>query len=155
MRRNWLIALALLSAPVAACAQTTDTQSTVAQNVAPKVDGFGGFFFRAEDPAMLARWYLDNLGIDLVPQSYDVEPWKQEAGYTVFSPFPADSTFIAEGKTFMFNFRTSDLDGLVAHLRANGTEVEVDETLYPNGRFASLVDPEGNPIQLWEPADIE
>ncbi|MEO0881453.1 MAG: VOC family protein [Pseudomonadota bacterium] len=119
-----------------------------------EVTGFGGFFFRAEDPKTLADWYLHNLGIDRVPTTYDVEPWTQDAGPTVFSPYPETSDALAPaGKVFMLNFRTEDLDGLVAHLRENGSEVTVEEEVYPNGRFATLEDPEGNPIQLWEPKD--
>ncbi len=51
----------------------------------------------------------------------------------------------------MINFRVSDLAAMVAQLRGAGIEVEVDSEKYPNGRFARLEDPEGNPIQLWEP----
>jgi len=39
----------------------------------------------------------------------------------------------------------------VAQLRAAGISVEIDQQRYPNGRFAHLNDPEGNPIELWEP----
>jgi hypothetical protein len=28
--------------------------------------------------------------------------------------------------------------------------VDIDPQHYPNGRFARLYDPEGNPIELWE-----
>lgn len=116
------------------------------------VNGFGGFFFAAEKPEELAKWYKDHLGIDRAPKSYDATPWKQDAGPTVFEPFPADfPAFKAPGKFFMLNFRTADLDGLVQHLRTSGIAVDVDDTLYPNGRFAHLSDPEGNLIQLWEP----
>jgi glyoxylase I family protein len=51
----------------------------------------------------------------------------------------------------MLNFRVRDLAAMAAQLRANGITVTVDTTLYPNGRFARLHDPEGNPIELWEP----
>ena len=72
----------------------------------------------------------------------------------MFSPFAADATYFGPlDKAFMLNFRTSDLDALVAHLRANDVEVTVEEETYPNGRFARLTDPEGNPIQLWEPIE--
>jgi predicted enzyme related to lactoylglutathione lyase len=33
--------------------------------------------------------------------------------------------------------------------------VDPHEESYPNGRFAELSDPEGNPIQLWEPAGVD
>ncbi|MEM9168670.1 MAG: VOC family protein [Pseudomonadota bacterium] len=117
------------------------------------VDGFGGFFFRAEDPKALATWYAEMLGVDRTPTTYEEMPWRQAAGPTVFGPFEATTTYFdAPDKVFMLNFRTKDLDALVAHLRANEIDVAVDEKTYPNGRFARLKDPEGNPIQLWEPA---
>lgn len=121
-----------------------------------KVLGFGGFFFRSDDPAALADWYLTHLGIDRVPTSYEIEPWVQEGGHTVFAPFPrATEAMGAAGKEFVLNFRVADLDAMVGQLRADGIAVEVDPQTYPNGRFASLTDPEGNPIQLWEPASLD
>lgn len=118
-----------------------------------KVDGFGGFFFRAKDPDMLADWYERHLGVLKVPDSYDAEVWKQDAGETVFAPFKYDTDYFGRSEQqWMINFRTSDLDGLVASLRAGGIDVAVDPERYPNGRFARLHDPEGNPVELWEPA---
>ena len=121
-----------------------------------RVTGIGGFFFRAEAPAALAAWYLENLGIDLTPQTYDTEPWQQEAGPTVFAPFGQNSEYFGRPEQmWMINFRVNDLDAMAAQLRANRIEVEVEAETYPNGRFARLSDPEGNPIQLWEPATPE
>ncbi|MGH7720580.1 MAG: VOC family protein, partial [Gemmatimonadaceae bacterium] len=54
---------------------------------------------------------------------------------------------------WMVNFRVRDLAAMAAQLRANGIAVKVDPTTYPNGRFARLQDPEGNPIELWEPKE--
>lgn len=51
----------------------------------------------------------------------------------------------------MINFRVRDLDAMVAQLKRGGIAVDVDPQMYPNGRFAKLHDPEGNPVQLWEP----
>jgi len=119
-----------------------------------KVTGIGGFFFRARDSDALDRWYSENLGIDPVPTTYDAEVWRQEAGETVFTAMPgAMDQFDAPEKVWGINFRVSDLDGMVEQLRAAGSEVTVDPETYPNGRFASLTDPEGNPIQLWQPQD--
>ena len=47
------------------------------------VTGIGGFFFKARNPDAVAQWYLDNLGINLVPQDYNMPAWEQEAGETV------------------------------------------------------------------------
>lgn len=141
-----------LAAPSFADGHTRTGENEMTQE-RQTVLGLGGLFFRAEDPAALAAWYEKHLGINPVPTSYEEEPWTQEAGPTVFSPFPAASTQMGnEGKQMVLNFRVADLDGFVAQLTADGVQVEVDPETYPNGRFASLNDPENNPIQLWEPA---
>jgi predicted enzyme related to lactoylglutathione lyase len=117
------------------------------------VTGIGGMFFRAQDPAAMAAWYERHLGINPVPAEYGGKSWEQEAGPTVFAPFPADNDYFGDGaKQWMINFRVRDLDAMVEQLRAAGIEVKVDPEKYPNGRFARLRDPEGNPIELWEPA---
>lgn len=117
-----------------------------------KVAGIGGFFFRAKDPAVLARWYQDRLGINLTPESHDMQPWKTTAGVTSFTPFPQNTKYIGdESHAWMMNFRVNDLEKLAAQLRAEGVEVKVDPKTYPYGRFARLHDPEGNAIELWQP----
>jgi glyoxylase I family protein len=109
-------------------------------------------FFRAKDPAALGQWYKDYLGIDLVPTDYGQNSWSQEAGPTVFAPFPQDTDYFGDaGKQWMINFRVRDLDAMVEQLKAAKIEVSVDPEAYPNGRFARVHDPEGNPIELWEP----
>ncbi|HWN95635.1 MAG TPA: VOC family protein [Methylomirabilota bacterium] len=117
-----------------------------------RVTGIGGFFFRAKDPAALRQWYQDHLGIDLVPSDYSQRPWSQEAGPTVFAPFAIDTDYFGNmEKSWMINFRVRNLDAMVAQLRAQNIEVRVDPETHPNGRFARLHDPEGNPLELWEP----
>ncbi|MDP5218137.1 VOC family protein [Ruegeria sp. 2205SS24-7] len=119
-----------------------------------KVLGFGGFFFRSEDPKALAQWYLDHLGINLVPNDYETPCWQQEAGPTVFAPFEKVTEYFGNTeKQFMLNFRVRDLEAMTAQLEAAGVDIRRDpESPYPNGSFAWLNDPEGNPIELWEPA---
>jgi glyoxylase I family protein len=116
------------------------------------VTGIGGFFFRASNPETLAKWYLDNFGIDSVPTDYGKKSWSQEAGPTVFAPFPNDTDYFGDAKkNWMLNLRVRDLDAIVAELRGKNIEVKLDPEVYPNGRFARVHDPEGNPIELWEP----
>jgi predicted enzyme related to lactoylglutathione lyase len=118
-----------------------------------RVTGIGGLFFRARDPAALAQWYRDHLGVTMVPSNYEEPPWQQQAGPTVFAPFPETTDYFGDsGKAWMVNFRVASLDAMMAQLRAAGIAVEPDPQTYPNGRFARLYDPEGNPIELWEPA---
>jgi len=117
-----------------------------------KVTGIGGFFFRAKDPKALGLWYQQHLGVSLIPTSYEESPWQQEAGPTAFAPFKETSDYFGDThKVWMLNFRVRDLDKMAAQLRAAGIEVKIDAQLYPNGRFARVHDPEGNPIELWQP----
>jgi catechol 2,3-dioxygenase-like lactoylglutathione lyase family enzyme len=117
-----------------------------------KVTGIGGLFFRAHDPEMLGRWYQDHLGILLTPTSEGGPVWEQDAGPTVFNPFPQNTDYFGDPKKmWMVNFRVRDLDKMVAQLRGAGIEVK-DPQSYPGvGKFAQLRDPEGNPIELWQP----
>jgi hypothetical protein len=118
-----------------------------------KVTGIGGLFFRSSDPKVLAKWYSDHLGVGPVPTSYGTSPWQQEAGPCAFAPFPENTNYLGvKTNRWMVNFRVRDLDAMVAQLRADSISVEVDPKTYPNGRFARLYDPEGNPVELWEPA---
>jgi glyoxylase I family protein len=116
------------------------------------VTGIGGFFFRARDPKALEQWYQDNLGISVIPKSKNDSPWTQQAGPTAFAPFPKNAKYFGDDtKQWMLNFRVGDLDKMATQLEAAGITVKVDPTTYPNGRFAHLHDPEGNPIELWQP----
>ncbi|MDH4112351.1 MAG: VOC family protein [Actinomycetota bacterium] len=119
-----------------------------------RVDGIGGFFFTAEDPDSLARWYAETLGVVPAPRSYDEAVWHQQPGPTVFAPFGGEAAEAPHlgPAGWGINFRVRDLDAMVTELRAAGVDVTVDGEEYPNGRFAQLHDPEGNPVQLWEPA---
>lgn len=118
-----------------------------------RVRGIGGFFFRSRDPKMLAEWYQRHLGIDPVPQDYQHRPWQQSAGPTIFNPFPMETEYFGSAdRPWLMNFRVRNLDAFVQQLSKEGNEVKVDPATYPNGRFGRLHDPEGNPIELWEPA---
>ena len=122
-----------------------------------KVLGIGGLFFRARDPQALAAWYHTHLGVPPIPANYDDPGWEQQAGPTAFAPFPADTKYFGDPASpqplqWMLNFRVAKLEAMLSQLRAAGIEVALDPEIYPNGRFARLHDPEGNPIELWQPA---
>lgn len=118
-----------------------------------RVLGIGGLFFRAREPKALAAWYSNHLGVGLTPPDYDHPPWRQEAGPTAFEPFPSDTMYFGRlEQAWMVNFRVRNLAAMVKQLQRAGIAVEVDPEEYPNGLFARLQDPEGNPIQLWQPA---
>lgn len=142
----------LLSVGLCAVADVAAAQPPQAASAIERVDGIGGFFFRSKDPKALAKWYEDYFGVSRTPQDYDHQPWRQAAGVTVFEPFPANTKYFGRPEQmFMLNFRVKNMDAMVAQLRRAGIVVEVDPETYPNGRFALTHDPEGNPIQLWQP----
>lgn len=115
-----------------------------------KVTGIGGLFFRARDPKALAAWYETHLGIDDIAKL----AWQQQAGPTVFAPFAADTAYFGRPtQQWMVNFRVDDLDRMMADLKAADIAVETRaEWDSEVGRFCRIHDPEGNPIELWEPA---
>ncbi len=121
--------------------------------------GVGGIFFRAQDPEALRAWYREHLGIGAGCAAEGAGPpdgwsWTVQGGPLVFAPFEAGSDYWAADRRFMVNLRVSDLDGLLRGLRDSGIAVRVDPEWDAAGigRFARIHDPEGNPLELWEPA---
>ncbi|WP_285116738.1 VOC family protein [Leifsonia sp. fls2-241-R2A-40a] len=111
------------------------------------VTGIGGLFIRSRDPEARAAWYREHLGIDAGSDAI----WRQDAGMTVFAPFPADSDYFAADQPVMLNLRVTELDQLVVALESAGIAVERrPEWDGEYGRFARIHDPEGLPIELWE-----
>ncbi|GLZ79048.1 glyoxalase [Actinorhabdospora filicis] len=115
-----------------------------------RVLGIGGHFMRAADPAALAAWYRDGLGLDT--DQYGL--WTQEAGPTVYAAFEAETDYFgSREQQVMINFRVRDLDAMLAQLRAKGADVaEETQDMDGVGRFGWVTDPEGNRIELWQPA---
>ena len=113
------------------------------------VTSIGGIFFRARDPGNLRDWYRTHLGVGM--EGYT--PWTQASGPTMFMPFSADTDYWPADRQWMVNFRVTDLDALVSTLRQAGIALttNLDWDTAETGRFARLHDPEGNPIELWEP----
>ena len=115
-----------------------------------RVLGIGGYFLRASEPAALGAWYRDALGLDADEHGL----WTQEAGPTVFATFESDSDYFGSPtQQTMLNFRVRDLDAMLAQLRAKGANVAPEtQEMEGVGRFGWVTDPEGNRIELWQPA---
>ena len=123
-----------------------------------KVTGIGGIFFKCKDPDQMKDWYTENLG--LVTNEYGSlfefrstdDPDKK--GYLQWSPFADKSKYFAPSqKDYMINYRVENLVELIEDLRSNGVEVVGEIEEYEYGKFAWIVDPEGNKLELWEPID--
>lgn len=115
--------------------------------------GFGGAFFKAKDPQTLTAWYEKHLGVPFGGNQHVVFSCGTPNTSLVFSAFPADTDYFAPSdKPFMFNFRVENLHELLKVLKEEGVQV-IDKTEdYPYGKFGWIVDPEGNKVELWEPA---
>ncbi len=125
-----------------------------------KVTGIGGVFFKCDNPQEMNEWYAKNLG--LATSEYGtVFTWRQaddpaKEGTTAWCTFPQDAVnFKPSSKPFMINYRVENLVQLVAELKAANVTV-VDEIVeYAYGKFVHILDPEGNMLELWEPAEEE
>ena len=122
-----------------------------------RVTGIGGIFFKAEDAPSLRAWYMRHLGIDVQAWGGAAFSWsdaegKPTAGSTIWSVAPTESKqFAPSNNSFMINYRVEDLHGLVKVLKEEGCNVleKIDESDY--GKFAWVIDPEGNKVELWQP----
>ena len=112
--------------------------------------GIGGYFLRAKDPAAQTAWYRDCLGLDVDEHGL----FQQAAGPTVFAAFEHDSDYFgSREQQSMLNVRVRDLTAMLAQLRAVGADVdEQTQEMDGVGRFGWVTDPEGNRIELWQPA---
>ena len=123
-----------------------------------KVTGIGGIFFKCKDPDGTRDWYAKNLG--LVTNQYGSlfefrladEPDKP--GYLQWSTFSENSKYMEPStKDFMINYRVQNLEGLLEELKNSGVEIVGELQEFEYGKFAHVMDPEGNKIELWEPID--
>ncbi len=133
---------------------TNSAGSAAADETAGHITGVGGVFFKAKDPKALSEWYRDMLGLPLQPWGgaklrYDAP---KHPPAMAWNAFPASTDYFAPSTgDFMINYAVDDMDALVTKLKAKGVTIleQKDDDMF--GRFAWIVDPEGNKIELWEP----
>ncbi|MEO6924245.1 MAG: VOC family protein [Bryocella sp.] len=153
------IALSIISLSAfgqSATTHSSDHQGTSAGGKAmSRVTGIGGIFIKARDPAKLQDWYKQHLGIEIQAWGGTSFRWVDSSGKPTAG---TTAWMIGDGKNFapstapfMVNYRVSDLNALLAALRAEGCNVleKTEESEY--GKFGWVMDPEGNKIELWEP----
>ena len=124
-----------------------------------RVTGIGGIFFKAREPDTLRSWYKEHLGLPVESWGGTQFHWRRDdapdvRGSTVWTLFKGDTHYFdPSDKPFMINYRVENLAAVVAALKSEGVAVDdkIEETEY--GRFAWLMDPEGNRVELWEPPE--
>jgi predicted enzyme related to lactoylglutathione lyase len=118
------------------------------------VTGVGGVFFKAKDPKALAAWYRDALGMPIeswggAALRYDAPKHPPAVGWNAF---PAATKYFAPSTgDFMINYAVDDIEAMLARLRSKNVAILKQTDDDANGRFAWILDPEGNKIELWEP----
>lgn len=143
------------------------SRPNLAQNQAPptskaqgRVLGIGGIFFKVADQAKSREWYAKNLGL-VDKGAGAMLPWRehddpQKEHMTVWSTFPSNTTYFAPGQaTFMINYIVDDLDTMLQRLQAEGVKIDPKRMNESYGRFAWIYDPDGNKIELWQPAKAQ
>jgi len=122
-----------------------------------KVVGVGGIFFKTKNPQQIKDWYLKHLGFNIDPyggttfEARSVDNPKEEAN-TVWNPFKHDTNYFEPStKEFMVNYRVEDLEKLLEQLKSEGVEIVGELQVFDYGKFAHIMDPEGNKIELWQP----
>lgn len=121
------------------------------------ITGIGGVFLKCKgDSAALAAWYREHLGMPLEDWGGAVLRWpddkRPDGGLTVWHLTASDSQwFSPSDSSFMINYRVDDLDALLARLQAAGVAVAGGPESHENGKFAWIMDPDGNKVELWEP----
>ena len=123
-----------------------------------RVTGLGGIFFKCKDPKALKTWYEKHLGVKTDDHG-GVFLWRrhdapEKKAYTSWSPF-SESTdyFDPSTKPYMINYRVADLEKLLVVLKEEGVQIIGEMQTYDYGKFAHILDTEGNKIELWEPID--
>ena len=123
-----------------------------------RVTGIGGVFFKStSDHKKLAEWYSKNLGIQLEPWGGAIIKWTDDqavdGGLTVWHVAEKNTRwFSPSSSSFMINYRVDDMTALLAQLRKNGVEIVKGPDSDDNGTFAWIIDPDGNKVELWQPA---
>ncbi len=122
-----------------------------------KVTGIGGVFFKSTgDKAALAAWYQTHLGMPLADWGGAVLRWPddtaEDKGVTVWSVAAGDTKWFGPStSSFMINYRVDDMDAMLEQLRAGGVEILQGPESHENGKFAWIMDPDENKVELWEP----
>jgi predicted enzyme related to lactoylglutathione lyase len=161
MKRTTLIVLAIATSFCFGFAfNTILVKQPNAQTKLKRVTGIGGIFFKCKDPGKMRSWYQTHLGLNTNEYGAVFE-WRQgtdttKKGFTQWSPFGEKTKyFLPSEKDFMINYRVDNLEALLKELKKEGVTITDTIEAVSYGKFAHIMDMEGNKLQLWEPNDAE
>lgn len=126
-----------------------------------KVTGIGGVFFKSKGSGTeLAKWYQEHLGLQVESWGGAILNWKEDkapdGGLTVWKTAGSDTKWFSPSESaFMINYRVDNLEELLDSLRQKGVAILKGPEKDFNGKFAWIMDPDGNKIELWEPAAFD
>ena len=123
-----------------------------------RVTGLGGIFFKSKDNEKLKKWYAKHLGIPAGQYGHNFE-WRdnddpKKKGLTVWNPFEGETKYFQPSeRDFMINYRVENLVELLDVLKEEGVKIAGEMQEFEYGKFAWIMDCDGNKIELWEPVD--
>jgi len=153
------ILMAALAVGCVAVGFAVGQASTTGASAPKRVTGIGGIFFKAKDPAAISAWYAKHLGFVLEQWGGSTFHWQEaddsaKKGSTLWTPFKENTKYFhPSDKPFMINYRVANLAWLLEELKKEGIEPVGKMQSEPYGKFAHIMDPEGNKIELWEPLE--
>ncbi|MDR3739630.1 MAG: VOC family protein [Terracidiphilus sp.] len=116
-----------------------------------QITSFGGVFLRAKDPKALYQWYEQHVGLIKAEGSFAF-PAPTKHPQVVFAFFKENDEYFPAAQKAMINLQVEDLDGLLDRLIDEGVTVDPKRESYDFGKFGWFTDPEGNRVELWQPA---
>lgn len=122
-----------------------------------RVTGIGGIFFKVKNPERLKKWYAEHLGLQTDQWGTNFETRQADdpsrKSFLQWSVTDENSKWFE--RPLMINYRVENLARLIEQLKAEGVTIVDGIEQYPYGKFAHILDGEGNKIELWEPDDVE
>ena len=137
--------------------QTEKSRPPVKAEQRGRILGIGGVFFKSANRDPMREWYSKHLGLADKGGSVTL-PWRehddpQKEHVTAWTIFPASTTYFDPSPSpFMVNYIVDDLDALLDRLKEEGVRIDAKRQNESYGRFAWIYDPDGNKIELWQPA---
>jgi catechol 2,3-dioxygenase-like lactoylglutathione lyase family enzyme len=137
--------------------QPEKSKAPVKTELRGRILGIGGIFFKSANRDQMREWYSKHLGLADKGQGAML-PWRQhddpqKEHVTVWTVFPSSTTYFGPGQSpFMINYIVDDMDALLERLKEEGVKIDPKRMDESYGRFAWIYDPDGNKIELWQPA---